>query len=148
MTAGLLALAAAGCASRIGTSTPVSPSEVPTLAGFWTGYFVGTSGAASPADITIQPDGRYALVFPGGTTMEGRISVVDGQLVLNNDYLSGPAVDEATATATLALHQRGKRQHLVGFGETTPARFPSASGADPAPGRSPSASSTAPGRPT
>jgi hypothetical protein len=104
-------------------STPVGPSEVPELAGFWTGYFVGTSGASTPADITIERDGRYALVFPGGTTMEGRISVADGELVLNNDYLSGPAVDEAVATATLSLVQKGKRQHLVGFGENDAGPF-------------------------
>jgi hypothetical protein len=121
--AALLALSLGGCAATTVASTPVSPSELPTLAGFWTGYFVGTSGAASPADITIQPDGRYALVCPGGTTMEGRISVTHGQLVLNNDYLSGPAVDEAVATATLALHQKGKRQQLVGFGENDAGPF-------------------------
>ena len=122
--AGLLALTSAGCGTTTATkSTPVSPSEVPRLAGFWTGYFVGTSGAASPADITIGRDGRYALVFPGGTTMEGRISVSGGQLVLNNDYLSGPAVDEAAATATLTLYEKGKRQHLVGFGENDAGPF-------------------------
>jgi len=120
---GLLALIQGGCATAVVSSTPVSPSEVPKLAGFWTGYFVGTSGASSPADITIRPNGRYAIVFPSGTTMEGRITVKSGQLVLNNDYLSGPAVDEAAATATLALHQRGKRQHLVGFGENDAGPF-------------------------
>jgi hypothetical protein len=119
----MLALCLAGCAVTRVAATPVSPSELPKLAGFWTGYFVGTSGAASPADITIQPDGRYAIVFPGGTTMEGRLRVADGQLLLHNDYLSGPAVDEAAATATLALHQRGKRQHLVGFGENDAGPF-------------------------
>jgi hypothetical protein len=119
----LLALSAVGCAATTGTSAPVSPSELPKLAGFWTGYFVGTSGAASPVDMTIQPNGSYAIVFPGGTTMEGRISVVDGQLVLKNDYLSGPAVDLAVATATLALHQKGERQHLVGFGENDAGPF-------------------------
>lgn len=120
---GLLALSLGACGTTRVASTPVSPSEVPKLAGFWTGYFVGTSGASSPADITIRPNGRYAIVFPGGTTMEGRIGVESGQLVLNNDRLSGPAVDEAAATATLALHQKGKRQHLVGFGENDAGPF-------------------------
>jgi hypothetical protein len=120
---GGLALGLAGCAATSGTAAPVSPSDLPKLAGFWTGYFVGTSGAASPADITIEPDGQYAIVFPGGTTMEGRIRIADGQFRLHNDYLSGPAVDEAVATATLALHQRGKRQHLVGFGENDAGPF-------------------------
>ena len=96
---------------------------MPRLAGFWTGYFVGTSGAGEPADITIERDGRYAIVFPSGTTMEGRISVTRGQLVLTNDYLSGPAVDLAQATATLELHQKGTRQHLVGFGENDAGPF-------------------------
>jgi hypothetical protein len=36
---------------------------------------------------------------------------------------SGPAVDEAAATATLALHEKGKRQHLVGFGENDAGPF-------------------------
>jgi hypothetical protein len=111
-----------GCAT-VSTHTPVSPAEVPRLAGFWKGYFVGTSGAGEPADITIEPDGRYAIVFPSGTTMQGRISVTGGQLVLTNDYLSGPAVDLAEATATLELHQKGKRQHLVGFGENDAGPF-------------------------
>ncbi|MGH7335606.1 MAG: hypothetical protein ACREKS_23230 [Candidatus Rokuibacteriota bacterium] len=110
------------CATR-STHTPVRPAEVPTLAGFWTGYFVGTSGAGEPADMTIERDGRYAIVFPSGTTMEGQISVADGRLVLTNDYLSGPAVDLAEATATLSLHQKGERQHLVGFGENDAGPF-------------------------
>jgi len=119
----LLAVSQGACGATTVASTPVSPSEVPKLAGFWTGYFVGTSGSASPADITIEPDGRYAIVFPGGTTMGGRITVANGQLVLNNTSLSGPAVDEAVATATLALHQKGKRQHLTGFGENDAGPF-------------------------
>jgi hypothetical protein len=73
--------------------------------------------------MTIERDGSYAIVFPSGTTMEGRISVTNGQLVLTNDYLSGPAVDLAEATATLSLHQKGKRQHLLGFGENDAGPF-------------------------
>jgi hypothetical protein len=128
VTFAMLCLGLAGCAAMAVRSTPVSSSELPKLAGFWTGYFVGTSGAASPADITIRPNGRYAIVFPGGTTMEGRLRVANGQLLLDNDYLSGPAVDEAAATATVALHQRGKRQHLVGFGENDAGPFSSSFG--------------------
>ena len=112
-----------GCASASSTLTPVSPAEVPRLAGFWKGYFVGTSGTGTPADLTIRPDGKYALVFPGGTTMEGRINVTGDKLLMINDYLSGPAVDEAAATATLALHRKGKRQTLVGFGENDAGPF-------------------------
>jgi hypothetical protein len=119
---GLLALSLLGCAS-VGPQIPVSPSEVPKLAGFWTGYFVGTSGGGVPADLRLEPDGRYAIIFPSGTTMEGKISVSNGRLLLNNDYLSGPAVDLALATATLELHQKGKRQHLVGFGENDAGPF-------------------------
>jgi hypothetical protein len=33
------------------------------------------------------------------------------------------AVAEAVATATPALHQRGERQHLVGFGENDAGPF-------------------------
>jgi hypothetical protein len=118
----ILGLSLVACA-KPWTYAPVSPTEVPKLAGFWKGYFVGTSGAGEPADMTIERDGRYAIVFPSGTTMEGRISVTNGQLVLTNDYLSGPAVDLAEATATLSLHQKGKRQHLLGFGENDAGPF-------------------------
>jgi hypothetical protein len=120
--AAVLGLSLVACA-KPWTYAPVSPTEVPKLAGFWKGYFVGTSGAGEPADMTIERDGRYAIVFPSGTTMEGRISVTNGQLVLTNDYLSGPAVDLAEATATLSLHQKGKRQHLLGFGENDAGPF-------------------------
>jgi hypothetical protein len=118
----ILGLSLVACA-KPSTYAPVSPTEVPKLAGFWKGYFVGTSGAGEPADMTIKRDGSYAIVFPSGTTMEGRISVTNGHLVLTNDYLSGPAVDLAEATATLSLHQKGKRQHLLGFGENDAGPF-------------------------
>lgn len=118
----LLGLSLGACA-KASTSMPVSPGEVPKLAGFWKGYFVGTSGAGEPADMTIERDGRYAIVFPSGTTMEGRIRVANSQFVLTNDYLSGPAVDLAEATATLSLHQKGQRQHLLGFGENDAGPF-------------------------
>jgi hypothetical protein len=117
-----LVLASLGCVS-VGPQIPVSPAQLPTLAGFWTGYFVGTSGAGVPADLKVEPDGRYAIIFPSGTTMEGTISVSGGRLALNNDYLSGPAVDLAVARATLELHQKGKRQHLLGFGENDAGPF-------------------------
>ncbi len=64
--AAVLGLSLVACA-KPSTNTPVSPTEVPKLAGFWKGYFVGTSGAGEPADMTIERDGRYAIVFPWGS---------------------------------------------------------------------------------
>jgi hypothetical protein len=102
---------------RRGPATPVDPSVLPTLAGRWTGYVIGTGGGASPAVMVLQADGSYRITITlTDIVATGRISVVNGQLVLNNTGLSGPNQDLANATGTLYLSAKGGKQHLSGSG--------------------------------
>ena len=111
----LLAVMAVGCAGP--PAKPVSPSVLPTLAGRWNGYVIGTGGGASPAVMVVQPDGNYRMTITlTEIVCTGTISVVNGQLVLNNTGLSGPNQDLASATGTLSLSDKGGKQHLSGNG--------------------------------
>jgi len=111
----LLTAIAIGCASA--PAQPVSPSVLPTLAGRWTGYVINTGGNASPAVMVLEPDGRYRITITlTDIVATGRISVVNGQLVLTNTGLSGPNQDLANATGTLYLSGKGGKQHISGNG--------------------------------
>jgi hypothetical protein len=111
----LLAVMAVGCAGP--PAKPVSPSVLPTLAGRWNGYVIGTGGGGSPAVMVVQPDGNYRMTITlTDIVCTGTISVVNGQLVLNNTGLSGPNQDLAGATGTLSLSDKGGKQHLSGNG--------------------------------
>ncbi len=111
----LLAVMAVGCAGP--PAKPVSASVLPTLAGRWNGYVIGTGGGASPATMVLQPDGNYRMTITlTDIVATGTISVVNGQLALNNTGLSGPNQDLASATGTLYLSDKGGRQHLSGNG--------------------------------
>lgn len=117
-----LAIAVSACAT--GHATPVDPSIIPKLAGKWTGFVVGKSGSSAPATLNIQPDGSYtAVVVQPDITATGKISVVNGQLVLNNTGRTGPSVDLAIATATLDFSEKGGRQVLSGFGSNDAGPF-------------------------
>src|SRR5262245_30411434 len=117
-----LAIVVGACAT--GHSTPVDPSVIPKLAGKWTGYVVGKSGTSAPATMNIQPDGSYRIVLvQPDITATGKISVVGGQLVLNNTGLTGPAVDLAPATAVLDFSEKGGRQQLSGYGSNDAGPF-------------------------
>lgn len=119
----LLAIVVGACASA-GHTTPVDPSVVPKLAGKWTGYVIGKSGSAAPATMSIQPDGSYRInIIQPDITATGKITVVGGQLVLNNTGITGPAVDLAPATATLDYAEKGGRQQLSGFGHNDAGPF-------------------------
>jgi hypothetical protein len=110
-----LVIGVGACAT--GHSTPVDSSIIPKLAGKWTGFVVGQSGSSAPATLTVQPDGKYqAVITQPDITATGTISVVNGQLVLNNTGRTGPSVDLAIATATLDFSEKGGRQTLSGFG--------------------------------
>jgi hypothetical protein len=112
---GLLAVVTVGCAGA--PAKPVDPSVLPTLAGKWTGYVIGTGGGASPAVMVLQPDGNYRIsITLTDIVATGMISVVNGQLVLNNTGLSGPNQDLANATGTLYLSDKGGKQHISGNG--------------------------------
>lgn len=118
----LLAIAVGACAT--GHSTPVDASVVPKLAGKWTGYVIGKSGSSAPATMSIQPDGSYRInIIQPDITATGKISVVGGQLVLNNTGITGPAVDLAPANATLDYAEKGGRQQLSGFGHNDAGPF-------------------------
>jgi hypothetical protein len=117
-----LAIAVGACAT--GHTKPVDPSIVPKLAGKWTGFVTGRSGASAPATMNIQPDGSYRIVIvQPDIVATGKVSVVDGQLVLNNTGLTGPAVDLAPATAALDLSERGGQMALTGFGNNSAGPF-------------------------
>jgi len=117
-----LAIAVGACAS--GHSTPVDPSVIPKLAGKWTGYVVGKSGTSAPATMNIQPDGSYRIVIvQADISATGKLSVVNGQLVLNNTGITGPAVDLAVANAVLDYSEKGGRQQLSGFGSNDAGPF-------------------------
>ena len=58
-----------------------------------------------------------------GVSFTGKISVVNGQLVLNNTGITGPAVDLAPATATLDYAEKGGKQQLSGFGNNDAGPF-------------------------
>ena len=118
----MLAIVVGACAS--GHTTPVDPSVVPKLAGKWTGYVIGKSGSSAPATMSIQPDGSYRInIIQPDITATGKISVVNGQLVLNNTGITGPAVDLAPATATLDYSEKGGKQQLSGFGNNDAGPF-------------------------
>ena len=119
----MLAIVVGACAST-GHTTPVDPSVIPKLAGKWTGYVIGKSGSAAPATMNIQPDGSYRIVIvQADITASGKLSVVNGQLVLNNTGITGPAVDLAPATATLDYSEKGGKQQLSGFGNNDAGPF-------------------------
>lgn len=119
----LLAIVVGACASA-GHTTPVDPSVVPKLAGKWTGYVIGKSGSSAPASMSIQPDGSYRInIIQPDITATGKISVVGGQLVLNNTGLTGPAVDLAPATAILDYSEKSGKQQLSGFGHNDAGPF-------------------------
>ena len=104
-----------GCAGA--PAQPVSASIIPTLAGRWNGYVIGTGGGASPAVMVLQPSGSYRITITlTDIVATGTISVVNGQLVLTNTGLSGPNQDLANATGTLYLSDKGGKQHLSGNG--------------------------------
>jgi hypothetical protein len=118
----MLAIVVGACAS--GHSQPVDPSIIPKLAGKWTGYLIGKSGGTAPATMNIQSDGSYRIVIvQPDLTATGKLSVVNGQLVLNNTGITGPAVDVAPATATMDYSEKGGRQQLSGFGHNDAGPF-------------------------
>src|SRR5262245_23505369 len=119
----MLAIVVGACAS--GHSTPVDPSVIPKLAGAkWTGYVIGKSGTAAPATMNIQPDGSYRIVIvQPDISATGKLSVVNGQLILNNTGITGPAVDLAPATAVLDYSEKGGKQQLSGFGSNDAGPF-------------------------
>jgi hypothetical protein len=115
---GVLALGVVACASKT-HSKPVDSSIIPKLAGRWTGFVVPASGAAGPADMTIEPNGAYKVsVIQTNISSTGTIGVVDGQLVFNNTGRSGPSQDLALAAGTLDYQESGdgKVISLSGFG--------------------------------
>jgi hypothetical protein len=80
----------------------VDPSVIPKLAGKWTGYVIGKSGTSAPATMNIQPDGSYRIVIvQADISATGKLSVVNGQLVLPRDHRPGRGPAPATATLTL-----------------------------------------------
>jgi hypothetical protein len=118
----MLAIVVGACAS--GHSTPVDPSIIPKLAGKWTGYVIGKGGTAATATMSIQADGSYRInIIQPDITATGKLSVVNGQLVLNNTGLTGPAVDLAPANATLDYAEKGGKQQLSGFGHNDAGPF-------------------------
>jgi len=118
----MLAIVVGACAS--GHTTPVDPSVIPKLAGKWTGYVSGKSGSSTPATMNVQPDGSYQInILRPDISATGKISVVNGQLVLNNTGITGPAVDLAPATATLDYAEKGGKQQLSGFGHNDAGPF-------------------------
>ena len=74
--------------------------------------------------MSIQPDGSYRIVIvQPDITATGKLSVVNGQLILNNTGITGPAVDLAPATATMDYSEKGGRQQLSGFGSNDAGPF-------------------------
>ena len=74
--------------------------------------------------MSVQPDGSYRIVIvQADITATGKFSVVNGQLILNNTGLTGPAVDLAPATATMDYSEKGGRQQLSGFGSNDAGPF-------------------------
>jgi len=117
-----LAIVVGACAT--GHTTPVDPSVIPRLAGKWTGFLVGKSGAAAPASMVVQPDGSYRItIVEPAIVASGKFSVVNGQLVLNNTALSGPSVDLAPASATMDFSEKGGRMTMSGFGSNDAGPF-------------------------
>jgi hypothetical protein len=114
---GLLAVVAVGCASKT-HAKPVDPSIIPKLAGKWTGSYVGTSGAALPADLTVESDGSYKMtVVQADISTTGKISVVDGQLRFTRTGITGPAQDLAIASGTFDYQESpGGQMQISGFG--------------------------------
>jgi hypothetical protein len=101
----MLAIVVGACAS--GHSTPVDASVIPKLAGAkWTGYVIGKI-------VIINPD----------ISATGKLSVVNGQLILTNTGITGPAQDLAPANAVLDYSEKGGKQQLSGFGHNDAGPF-------------------------
>ena len=124
----VLALFVAGCASSQGPrtygSTPAAspagaPNDLSVLAGTWQGFAV-SSGASSPATVTVNPDGSYTSML-GGVTGRGTLRVIDGAIVTTG-HLSGSAFGSERRT-TAALRQKDGRTVLVGEGYSDRGRF-------------------------
>ena len=120
----LVSLAIAVGACYTGHTTPVDPSIIPRLAGKWSGWVIGKSGTAATALMVVQPDGSYRItITEPAIVASGKFSVVNGQLVLNNTAVSGPAVDLAPATATMDFAEKSGRMTLTGFGSNDAGPF-------------------------
>lgn len=119
----MLAIVVGACAS--GHSTPVDPSVIPKLAGAkWTGYVIGKSGSAAPATMNIQADGNYKIVIVNpDISATGKLSVANGQLILTNTGITGPAQDLAPANAVLDYSEKGGKQQISGFGHNDSGPF-------------------------
>jgi len=101
-----LALAAAvalGCATS-GQSKAIAPTELPGLAGKWTGTVVLPSGRSVPGTFELAPTGNYSTQA-GGFSAAGKAQIKDGNLALTSTATSG-GVATGQRTSIASLYER------------------------------------------
>ncbi len=105
-------------------STALAASPPPALVGEWHGVITGREMAtaagvsASPARLTVRPDGTFTLQSPNGVA-EGRAVPRGGSRIA----LDGRYVTPREAPADAALHAELRREGTDGLGGRTDAYF-------------------------
>ena len=104
----LVLMTAVGCATGHSAS-PVTATDLSSLAGTWQGWVRLPTGTNSPATMVMSPGGDYT-VKSGAFTTQGQAQIKDGGVVLVSTGGSGSfATSDRASMATLADRSDGTR---------------------------------------